>query len=222
MSSADKVILPTSYFPPISYMAFLAQREEIFIEQMETYPKQTYRNRCEIMTSSGKLSLIVPISKPNGNHTLTKDIEISYREPWQQHQWKSIQTAYRSSPYFNYYADILQPLFSLEERSLISLNNKILQSFYQIIGIQPIIEFTDDYIKEVQGHYDLRLKMKPGKLPESNMAEYPQVFSHISGFMKDLSVLDLLFNLGPEAKNYLISVYLPICSLSTKVSSKIL
>jgi hypothetical protein len=205
MVSPVTVLLPTAYFPPVSYFIPLIRCESALIEQMETFPKQTFRNRCEIMTSAGKLNLVVPVTKPNGNHTLTKDIEISYREPWQQHHWKSIQTAYRSSPYFNYYADIIQPLFELKETSLIANNQIIISLLNKIIGLGSKFEFTQDYIKQPVDLIDLRSAISPKKKPEGlSFQEYPQVFSHKFGFVKNLSVLDLIFNLGPDTKRYLI------------------
>ena len=128
-------------------------------------------------------------------------------EPWQQHHWKSIQNAYRSSPYFIYYADIIQPLFELKETSLINHNFMILNTINQIIGIQPELEFTQEYVKEADGFIDLRLNMKPGKmLHQFLLPGYPQVFSHIQGFKENLSILDLIFNTGPEAKKYLLKI----------------
>jgi hypothetical protein len=201
------VLLPTAYFPPVSYFVHLANCDRVFIEQMETYPKQTYRNRCEIMTSAGKLSLVVPVSKPFGNHTLTKDVEISYREPWNQHHWKSITTAYRSSPYFTFYSDLFQPLFESRETSLLKLNREILDLVCKIVKLDVTIENTTDYIKAPEGILDLRKEMTPKKQHNGiNFPEYPQVFSHISGFEADLSILDLLFNMGPETGRYLKSV----------------
>ncbi len=215
MADPQKVLLPTSYFPPISYMAIVTMFHEILIEQMETYPKQTYRNRCEIMTSSGKLNLIVPVTKPFGNHTLTKDIEICYREPWQQHHRKSIQTAYRSAPYFNYYWDIILPLFHQKERSLVVLNEKILELLIKIIGLSTSRQFTRDFIKKQDDVLDLRQTFKPGKEnSDQRLPDYPQVFSHKHGFTGDLSILDLIFNLGPESKGYLASSYKPQASSS--------
>jgi hypothetical protein len=205
MASALKVILPTAYFPPIAYFSHLLQNRIVVIEQMETYPKQTFRNRCEIMTSAGKLDLIVPVSKPNGNHTLTRDIEISYKEPWNQHHWKFILTAYRSSPYFNYYSDILEPLFKSAEPSLINHNYQTLGVICKILGIKPEIIFTQDYIKQPEDCLDLRRKMTPKKInADVHFPEYPQVFSHIHGFKGNLSILDLIFNTGPEAKSCLL------------------
>jgi hypothetical protein len=207
MSSDLITLLPTAYFPPVSYFVHMVHSRSVLIEQMETYPKQTYRNRCEIITSAGALNLIIPVTKPNGNHTITRDIGITYREPWNHHHWKSIQTAYRSSPYFNYYADILEPFFMLKEPSLIGLNNKILNTINRIISIKPEITFTLDYLKQPEGRVDLRSKMTPKKQQmKMKYPEYPQVFSHIHGFKENLSVLDLIFNLGPEAKEYIMRI----------------
>ncbi|MCU0370370.1 MAG: WbqC family protein [Bacteroidales bacterium] len=204
MGRIEKIILPTGYFPPVSYFAYILHSHSVFIEQMETFPRQTYRNRCEILTSSGKLNLIVPVSKPNGNHTLTRDIEICYREPWQQHHWKSIQTAYRSSPFFNYYADIILPLFTNKESSLIALNNNISRILGIITGINAEFHFTEDYVKSPGEMLDLRSAFSPHKKQfKFQFREYPQVFGHRSGFTGDLSILDVIFNLGPETKDYL-------------------
>jgi hypothetical protein len=175
---------------------------------METYPKQTYRNRCEIMTSNGRLNLIVPVTKPFGNHTLTKDITICYREPWQEHHRKSIQTAYRSAPYFTYYSDIILPLFLLREESLVVLNEKILQVLLKITGLNPSRQFTRDFIKNPDDLPDYRQEFEPGGGNSSQrLQEYPQVFSHKHGFTGDLSILDLIFNLGPDSRGYLAASY---------------
>lgn len=204
MNSVSNILLPTAYFPPISYFASLVHSESILIEQMESFPKQTFRNRCEILTSSGRLNLVVPVSKPNGNHTLTKDIRISYREPWNKHHWKSIQTAYRSSPYFNYYADILQPLFESKETSLLQHNQEILSVLSKILKLKLSVTFTEDYLRQPANTTDLRFEMTPKKSrPGVAFPDYPQVFSHISGFVANLSILDLLFNMGPETGKYL-------------------
>ena len=204
MINPANILLPTAYFPPVSYFAHMIRSSKAYIEQMETYPKQTYRNRCEIMTSAGKHSLVIPVTRPDGNHTITRDIEICHRERWQQNHWKSIQTAYSSSPYFNYYADIIQPLFDLKETSLIAHNQKILLVICKIAGIKPSLAITKDYVKKPGELIDLRLEISPKK-KQSGMSfpEYPQVFSHKYGFIQNLSILDLMFNLGPETSDYL-------------------
>ena len=207
MNSVSNILLPTAYFPPVSYFASLLHSESILIEQMESFPKQTFRNRCEILTSSGKLNLVVPVSKPDGNHTFTKDILISYREPWNHHHWKSIQTAYRSSPYFNYYTDIFQPLFESTETSLLEHNREILSVLCKVLKLKLSVTFTDDYFKQPDNTLDLRLEITPKKSrPGLSFPEYQQVFSHLSGFIEDLSILDLLFNKGPDTIEYLRSL----------------
>lgn len=198
------IVVSTAYFPPISYFIFFAKSGKVFIEQMETFPKQTYRNRCEILTAAGKIKLVVPVSKPMGNHTLTKEIIISYRENWPLHQWKSIQAAYRSSPYFNYYEDVIRPLFEMNEHRLVDHNHKILNVLLKILGLNPEIEFTSDYFHQPEGLTDLRHTISgKKKSPGNDLLPYPQVFNHKTGFIPDLSILDLLFNLGNEAKAYL-------------------
>ena len=203
METPRNVLLPTAYFPPVSYFASLFSSNHALIEACETFPKQTYRNRCEILTSSGRQNLVVPVSKPYGNHTLTRDVLISYREPWHQHHWKSITTAYRSSPYFYYYADLLHPLFNRMESSLLIHNQNILIALIKILGIRPEISLTVDYSKIADGCNDLRTTMKPGRKEPGIFPEYPQVFSHLTGFIPDLSILDLIFNLGPASGDYL-------------------
>lgn len=207
MTISGNILLPTAYFPPIQYFVEIIRSKTIFIEQMETFPKQTYRTRCEIMTAGGRASLIVPVSKPQGNHTMTRDIEICFREPWQQHQWKSIQTAYRSAPYFNYYADIIQPIFESRETSLLTHNQNILAAITGLIGIDPTVEFTQDYIKKPENIIDLRSELSPKKHRAFyEFKAYPQVFGHIYGFIGGLSILDLLFNIGPDSVQYLKSI----------------
>lgn len=204
MDSPVKVLLPTAYFPPVSYYIHLFRCDVVLIEQMETFPKQTYRNRCEIMTSAGRLNLIVPVTKPNGNHTITKDVEICYREPWQEHQWKTLMTAYRSSPYFNYYADIIKQFFETDETLLLQHNFRILKTITSLLSISLSIEYTEDYIKNPGGFPDLRSEFSPKKRQRAiSFLEYPQVFRYKKGFAADLSILDLLFNMGPESGGYL-------------------
>ena len=204
MSSQNIVILPTSYFPPASYFVRILNSEKCLLEQMETYPKQTYRNRCEIMTSAGRMNLVVPVSKPNGNHTLTRDIMICYRESWQQHHWKSIYSAYRSSPYFRYYSDLLSPIFEKKEQTLIGLNFNTLQTISTLLKVKIPVEFTVEYEKEPGAKMDFRKEFSPKrKGDEMSLLPYPQVFSHRFGFAENLSIIDLLFNLGPDTKAYL-------------------
>jgi hypothetical protein len=209
MTSSWDILLSTAYFPPVSYFGFLIKGKNIFIEQSETFPKQTFRNRCEIMTEAGKASLVVPVSKPQGNHTITKNTEICYRQPWNRHHWKTIQSAYRSSPYFSYYEDIIRPLFELKENLLINHNDNIFKVVSGLIGIQIPLIYAEDFEKDPASKIDLRSEISPKKsLVNEDFPQYPQVFSHKFGFLPNLSILDLLFNTGPEARRYLDGVEL--------------
>ncbi|MCK9400019.1 MAG: WbqC family protein [Bacteroidales bacterium] len=204
MTITGDILLPTAYFPPISYFVHMIRSKVIYIEQMETFTKQTFRNRCEIMTASGKSSLVVPVTKPQGNHTMTKQVEICYREHWQEQHWKTLQTGYRSSPFFNYYTDILEQLFETQETSLINNNHNILKTISALLGIDLNIQFTQDYEKKPGSMLDLRSAISPKKYqPFNQFPKYPQVFDYKYGFVPNLSILDLLFNMGPEAGRYL-------------------
>jgi len=159
------VLLPIFYLPPISWFSeFCNSENQIILEQEEHFPKQTYRNRACIFGANGKLPLIIPINH-NGKRAF-RDIEISYSERWQALHWKSIKTAYQSSPYFEFYEDQLSKVYENQPKFLReSFSAKIEPAFQQ--------------------------------------EEYYQTFSDKLGFIKDLSVMDLLCNLGPEAGSYL-------------------
>jgi hypothetical protein len=201
-------LLTTSYFPPIQYYSKIVNDNNILIEQYENYGKQSYRNRCDIYGANGKLSLSVPVIKGARKKILTKDIQIEYIENWQKIHFKGIESAYRKSPFYEYYIDDIQPLFSKNHKFLIDLNNEILQVTNEILEISPIIKMTDDYIKDSTGMIDWRegIHPKPSKRREDNSFQinpYTQVFSNKLGFEPNLSVLDIIFNLGPEALYYL-------------------
>jgi hypothetical protein len=204
------VLLSTAYFPPVSWMAAAVQSGSIQIENHETYPKQTFRNRCNIATSSGILSLTVPVNRVNGNHTKTCDIRIDNSVNWQMLHWRSIVTAYNKSPYFLYYRDIVEPIFLKKHESLIDLNTEVLKSILHALKIKNIdILYTDQY-ETKPDLYDLRNSFHP-KLNQRqeityNLPRYIQTFEEKNGFVADLSIIDLLFNLGPDTLPYLAKV----------------
>ena len=201
------ILLSTAYLPPISWMASAIQSEQINIEIQETYPKQTYRNRCNIATASGVLGLTVPVKKTDGNHTKTANILIDYSTNWQQLHWRSIVTAYNKSPYFLYYRDLLEPVFAKKHQSLIDLNHELISLLLKIIDYNPEkLRYTQEYFHQVE-MVDFRNMFHPKlKRTDYNPAEMPryiQVFEEKLGFIPDLSMIDLLFNVGPEAADYL-------------------
>ena len=195
-------LFSTAYFPSISYMArFLAESEPV-VEIWETYHKQTYRNRCRVMTANGVESLSVPVVKVNGNHTMTKDMVISPIEPWQHIHSRCLESAYKASPYFDHYYDYLKPIFEGHFERLIDLNDAALQSVLKMLKINREIAHTTEYVREADK--DLREVFSPKKPFDSGLfPTYYQVFSEKFPFAPDLSVLDLVFNEGPEATNYL-------------------
>jgi len=207
------VLLSTAYLPPISWIAVALQVGSIVLEIHETYPKQTFRNRCNIATSSGILSLTVPVKRVNGNHTKTCDIQIDNSKNWQLLHWRSIITAYNKSPFFLFYRDLLEPVFYRKHERLVDLNTELLNVLLTTLGIKNIeIRYTDSYLFEPD-LCDLRNSFHP-KYPnqgiKSEFPRYIQSFEENHGYIPDLSTIDLLFNLGPDALSYLTSAKLTI------------
>jgi len=197
-------LLSTAYFPPIQYYSKLVQENPIYIECFENYAKQSYRNRCDILGANGRLTLSVPVLKGARKKILTKDIQIEYVENWQKIHFKGIESAYRKSPYYEYYIDDIAPIFNKDFKYLIDLNEHIMSIVNEIIEINPQIERTTDYIKDTSGYIDWREGIHPKKSKrqeDENYAEvaYTQVFSDKFEYQENLSILDLIFNLGPES-----------------------
>lgn len=201
MMNMTNVLLPVFYMPPISWFSvFLNPENEIIFEQFENFPKQTYRNRTNIYGQNGRLSLIIPISH-NGKKEF-RDTEISYREDWRSLHWKSIKTAYQSSPYFEYYEDKFRKIFDLQEKFLFDFNLKGLEIFQQILKTEKAQSLNEEYIKKPES-INFREKFSAKQPSEFQMEEYYQTFSDKLGFLKDLSVLDLICNKGPESLTYM-------------------
>ena len=199
-------LFSTAYFPSISYMARFLVENEPLIEVFETYRKQTYRNRCRVMTANGVESLSVPVVKVHGNHTMTKDIIISPVEPWQHIHSRCLESAYKAAPYFDHYYDYLRPIFEGHFERLIDLNDAALQAVLRMLKVKKEIVHTTDYVHEAEN--DLREAFSPKKAIENtSFPAYYQVFSTKFPFAADLSVLDLVFNEGPEATNYLKQIF---------------
>ena len=195
-------LFSTAYFPSISYMARFLVENEPLIEMFETYRKQTYRNRCRVMTANGAESLTVPVVKVNGNHTMTRDILLSGHAPWQHIHSRCLESAYKAAPYFDHYYDYLRSIFEGHFERLIDLNDAALQAILKMLKIKKEIVHTTDYVREAEN--DLREAFSPkNPFDASLFPAYYQVFGAKLPFSPDLSVLDLIFNEGPEATNYL-------------------
>ena len=200
-----KILLPIFYLPPISWFAvFLKDENQIVLEQYENFPKQTYRNRTNIYGANGRLSLIIPIN--HSGERVMKEIKVSHRENWQKLHWKSIKTAYQSSPYFEFYEDKLQKIFEFESDSLIQFNLNALKIVLDILKTEKAYSLNIEYVK-IPLEENYREKFSAKKESEIEMEEYYQTFTDKMGFMKDLSILDLICNKGPETLTYLKNIY---------------
>lgn len=195
-------IFPTSYLPDIQYIALFLNSEAPKIELFETYQKQSCRTRCNVMTANGLQSLTVPIVKTNGNHTMTKDIEISYREPWQQIHQRCLEAAYRKTPYFDYYFPYLEKAFTMRFDRLIDLNEFCLKFILKVLKINKEIVYTEDF-EPITEAGDYRVSLSKWSPEATDFPKYYQVFSDRQAFVSNLSVVDLIFNEGPEANTYL-------------------
>ncbi len=199
------VLLSTAFFPPVGWFALLL-RHKVRMENQENYQRQTYRNRCVIASERGTLPLTVPVNKPQGNHTPVTEVRIFNGEKWYLKQWRAIQSAYEASPFFMYYRDEIEPFFSGNATHLWRLNLEIITKMCRLMEINPQIELTTTFERDPAGALDLRQAFSPKQPLFGNFPAYTQVFSDRHGFIPNLSILDLLFNLGPESKNYLTKV----------------
>lgn len=192
-------LFSTAYFPPVQYVATMLQHSSLLVEAKETFPKQTYRNRMEIMTANGVRRLTVPVVRRN--HSRTDEVGIDYRERWNIIHLRTIEAAYAASPYYQYYKDDLEALLVPHYDLLLDLNQAILRWLLSRLKADIRVELTTDYAFETTGH-DYRTLLS-SKTSSADLPPYYQVFSDRQPFAPNLSVLDLMMNLGPEAKAYL-------------------
>lgn len=197
-------VFPLFYLPPVAFFTELVQHKNSFlIEQKEHFPKQTYRNRAQVYTPEGALTLVVPVEKGSKNHREIRDVKISYNFNWQRLHWLSLQACYRSSAYFEYYEADFAPFY--EEKKfefLFDYNEALLQMILKLMKLKMEIKFTDEYHPN---NYlaDFRKSINPKQEYVFQQKTYFQVFEDRKGFLKNLSIVDLLFNQGPNTVNYL-------------------
>ncbi|MCO5947833.1 WbqC family protein [Mucilaginibacter flavidus] len=197
-------VLPMFYLPPVEYFVKLnTYRANILIEKEEHFPKQTYRNRANVYTPDGVLGLTVPVIKGSKNHTKIKDIKISYDFNWQRLHWLSLQACYRRSAYFEYYEDELAPFYEKKFDYLFDYNEQLLQFVLKAMKMKIDFKYTDSYETNYPELIDYRESINPKRETDFNQMAYFQVFEDRKGFIKNLSIVDLLFNQGPHSINYL-------------------
>lgn len=193
-------VLPIFYLPPISWFSEFLKGDQVLLEQYENFPKQTYRNRANIYGANGKLSLIIPIA--HSGVRVMKDIKISYAENWQNLHWKSLKTAYQTSPYFEYYEDKIAQFYQCKEPFLVDYNLYLLEILKSILKTNQSFVLSQVYQKEYDV-CDFRNSFSAKEKTEYLCDEYYQTFSDKLGFIDDLSIIDLICHKGPESLNYI-------------------
>jgi len=200
---AGKILISTAYLPPVEYFSFISQADNILLEREENYLKQTYRNRCYILSAHGPQPLTVPVYQGSFHKTPVKDIRIDYSKRWQQVHIGAIIASYNSSPYFEFYFEKIEKIISRNYKFLLDLNMELIISVLKILKIKNTISYTDVFEPVAGNGYDFRYKISPKEESPFAAKEYLQVFNTGSGFVPRLSIIDLVFNKGPEAVDYL-------------------
>ncbi|MBP5257887.1 MAG: WbqC family protein [Prevotella sp.] len=219
------ILLGSAYFPPVQWFWHLNRADRSWVEHCDSFQKQTYRNRCVIATTAGTQTLTVPVE--HGESRLGRDTRVSNHGNWQHLHWQALQSAYGESPFFDFLADDLHPFFLRDYKYLYDLNMDIIQTLCELIDIHPTISLTTEYMKpecqqDSAPHHqpgcpailspgsapllDLRLSIHPkhpAPDPLFRPTPYYQVYSHKHGFQANLSILDLLLNMGRETVMYL-------------------
>ena len=208
MQQFNNTILSTAYFPPVQYFSKILNYDNIIIEQHENYTKQSYRNRCEILSPNGIQTLSIPVIKKSGSKQFIKDVKIDYKNDWQSLHLKALKTAYLSSPFFEFYIDALLSFFEKKYTFLFDLNLEIINTILSELQIDISLNFTKEY-KTGYDFPDFRSSIHPKekfqiKDHSFKAVKYPQVFFEKFDFVPDLSILDLLFNEGPNSENVLL------------------
>ena len=208
-----KALLSTTYFGPVQWYQKLYRHEEVQIEQWESFLKQTYRNRCLIATTQGVQALTVPVER--GTSQQIRDIRISDHGNWRHLHWNALMSAYGESPFFEYYQDDIRPFFEGRWVYLFDFNEAIREKMCELLDIQPKVTFSSTYhhpadisltshLLPLTSDYREAINPKhPQPDPDFEPKPYYQVYQQKHGFLPNLSILDLLFNMGPESIFYL-------------------
>jgi hypothetical protein len=193
-------IFPTGYFPSIHYLIDFFQEKIHEIEIHENFPKQTIRNRCEILTGNGVLTLSVPIIHKHGHKQTTKEVEIDYTKNWPLDHWRAIESAYTSAPFFEDYASEIKSLIFYKHKYLIEKNEEIMEFIGGILDLEIAIKKTNVFSNSLPDKKNIYLEKY--NLPE--IKPYQQVFSYSKPFTPNLSIIDLIFNEGPFCRNWIL------------------
>jgi len=199
------VLFSTAYFPPVSYMAAWVSAGSVCMEAHEHFVKQTYRNRTSVYGANGRLDLVVPVHHRDLYTQPICEARIADDPGWKKRHWRSIESAYRNSPFFEYYESEIKIVFDRDETLLFNWNLSLLECLCRLMKIPATHLVTEEYVQHPSGALtDLRNSFSPKRSRNLKFPEYSQVFQPSYGFIGDLSILDLLFNLGGETKKYLL------------------
>ena len=198
-----RVVLHPTYFPSIAHFVAMTQANHVIFEVCDNYQKQTYRNRTSIYGANGKLNLNIPVVYSQKNRQLSKDITIFNAEDWQSQHLKSLESAYRTSPFYEFYIDDLLPLFQMEVSSLMAFSFKSIEMIFDCLQMPFTYAKTERFELDTNTILDARGLVNSRKEIHQNFKPYAQVFDSKHGFLNNLSILDLLFNEGPNTELYL-------------------
>ena len=197
-----EVLLSSAYLAPVVYYTKLYACEKAYIERYDHYMKQTYRNRCVIASANGPLALTIPTEKADEAKCLMKDVRISDHGNWRHTHWNAFVAAYRQSPFFDYYADEFHRFYEQKYEFLYDFNGELCAWVCEQLDIQPVLCPTTDYVTEPQSVDDFRERIHPKRdITEAVPDFFPHpyyLFEEKQGFQPNLSIVDLLFNMGPE------------------------
>ncbi|MBR1394820.1 MAG: WbqC family protein [Prevotella sp.] len=201
-------LLSTTYFGPVQWYQKLYRADSVLIERCESFQKQTYRNRCLIATTQGIQALTVPVERsvPRTSYLVPRisDIRISDHGQWRHLHWNALQSAYGESPFFEFYEDDLRPFFEPHWEFLLDYNEAIRRKMCELIDIQPRVGYTTEFTRSAADDFRDAIQPKhPAPDPDFAPRPYYQVYRQKHGFLPNLSILDLLMNMGPESIFYL-------------------
>jgi hypothetical protein len=196
------ILIHPSYFPSISHYIAMANADAVTLEMEDNFQKQTNRNRMYIYSPNGIQLLNIPIKHSKDAHQKIQDVKLETAFDWQKQHFKSLEAAYRTSPFFEYFEDDLRPIFTKKHTFLMDLNLQTMELVSKCLGMDFNPQKTTEYFHEVPNHEDFRYLIN-GKKDTTQLESYTQVFEEKHGFLNNLSVLDLLFNEGRYAKDYL-------------------
>jgi hypothetical protein len=200
---STEILVSTAYLPPIEYFSIISRSEKILVEHEENYLKQTYRNRCYILSSHGPQMLSVPVYSGSLHKTALKDIRIDYSKRWQQVHLRAMTAAYGTSPFFEFYYEDIFRIVSADYKFLFDLNMDLTHHLIENIDIKTEVIPTNKFVPLSNNPDDYRYRINPKKQQVISLRRYNQVFNSAENFVQGLSIVDLLFNMGPESTGYL-------------------